>query len=416
MSMMYLLIVTIILLFIFVILIIKTKKKSKINKEITCQECGTKLSTSNKTCPKCGCPIKRNKKLLIYSLIGITLLIIIIILSILLINNYKEKKYIDNQTNQRDSSLAQIEIITDYINIRENKNTNSTIIGKVYKGEIYTIISEDKESSYNWYEIQTNNNLKGFIAGKNNDVNYVKILEIDNNNLENNSEENNVNNEQSKPNEENTNNNTKPNNNSNNTKPNNNNSNNTNKPNNNTENNNNNNSQNNYEPKLDKCLKTCGEGYILKNQDSIECYCEQIPVEKTANEKLIAVLKQEGYSCTSVQCMKSNNEYVGTTLNYSETFSINFYYKKVSWVYAYYNGSGNGKAEIYYGNNSGTSDYYGAGTNPSHYQTTCNQVFPTLSCNTAPSSATRPINQAIDKLNNLLTKANISIDDLKNSK
>ena len=72
--------------------------------------------------------------------------------------------------------------------------------------------------------------------------------------------------------------------------------------------------------------------------------------------------------------------------------------------------------KIYYDTNSGTSEYYGAGVNPSHYITTCNQVFPSLSCDASSTASTRPINQAIDKLNKLLSEADITIEDLKNSK
>lgn len=114
--------------------------------------------------------------------------------------------------------------------------------------------------------------------------------------------------------------------------------------------------------------------------------------------------------------MKSNNEYISGTLNNSDTFAINFSYKKISWVYAYYNGTGKGKAEIYYGSNTGTSEYYSGGINSDHYTATCNQVFPSLNCESNYlRAATRPMNQALDKLNKLLAEANISIDDLKNS-
>lgn len=82
------------------------------------------------------------------------------------------------RSNQRNSSIPQIEIITDYINIRYDKNVNSDIIGKVYYGEVYDIISEDKESIYNWYEIETSNGIRGFIAGKMDDDKYVNKLEV----------------------------------------------------------------------------------------------------------------------------------------------------------------------------------------------------------------------------------------------
>lgn len=83
------------------------------------------------------------------------------------------------QTNTRDENVGQIEVMTEYINIREKKDVSSNVLGKVYKGEIYTIISEDVESSYHWFEIETTNGIKGFISGKDD---YVKVLEITNKN------------------------------------------------------------------------------------------------------------------------------------------------------------------------------------------------------------------------------------------
>jgi len=82
------------------------------------------------------------------------------------------------RSNERNSDIPQIEIITDYINIRYDKDINSSVIGEVHYGEIYDIISEDAESIYNWYEIETSNGIRGFIAGKNEDIAYVKELEV----------------------------------------------------------------------------------------------------------------------------------------------------------------------------------------------------------------------------------------------
>ena len=85
------------------------------------------------------------------------------------------KKIETRQTNTRDENVGQIEVMTEYINIREKKDVSSNVLGKVYKGEIYTIISEDVESSYHWFEIETTNGIKGFISGKDD---YVKVLEV----------------------------------------------------------------------------------------------------------------------------------------------------------------------------------------------------------------------------------------------
>ena len=380
---------------------------------INCRECGKEISDTSKRCIHCGAKIKKekikkeknkevskNKKKLILIILGIILIIGTIITIYFLLNNNVE------QTNLRDDTKSQVEIITDYINIRENPNVSSDVLGKVYQGEIYTILSENNDSEYKWIEIETSNGIRGYISGV---EDYVKRLYtpnneeqppidnpiIDNNNTSN---ENNTN----------TNDNQKPNNNTNNSQ----------KPNNNTNNNNNNNNNNeNYTPQLKACLKTCDSGYVLKNEDSVDCYCEKIPVEKTVKEKLIEVMKKNGYTCTSVQCTKSITEYDANLLDYTETFAINFYYQKISLVFVDYRGIHHGKAEIFYGTNTATSEYWLDGTNPDYGKATCSQVFPSLSCsNVGMPSGKKSVNKALDKLNKLLAEANISIDDLKNSK
>lgn len=159
----------------------------------------------------------------------------------------KSNNNISIQSNERNKDKIQIEVVADSVKIRESKEPNSQVIGKVYKNEVYSIISEDKESQYKWLEIETSNGIKGYIVGI---EAYVKKLEttiineeeqkpndqtnIDNENTNNNEEKPNDNQTENKPNT-----NQKPNNNSNTNKPNNNNSNN--KPN----IDNNNNNQNN---------------------------------------------------------------------------------------------------------------------------------------------------------------------------
>ena len=78
------------------------------------------------------------------------------------------------QSNERDKDKIQIEIVADAVKIRESKEPNSQVIGNVYKNEIYTVISEDKESQYKWLEIETSNGIKGYIVGI---EAYVKKLE-----------------------------------------------------------------------------------------------------------------------------------------------------------------------------------------------------------------------------------------------
>lgn len=81
------------------------------------------------------------------------------------------------QSNKRDSSKEQIEIATEFIRIREDSNTYSTTIGRVYKGEIYTVLEQDKEYKARWYKIKTNTGITGYIySGYRNE--YITKLEI----------------------------------------------------------------------------------------------------------------------------------------------------------------------------------------------------------------------------------------------
>lgn len=101
---------------------------------------------------------------------------IILVVATLIFNFLPNK----SQSNKRDSSLKQIEIITYYINIRSRKDATSGILGTVKKGEIYTYYTVDINSKYAWYQIVTSSGIKGYITGKYEDTKYVQLLEIDN--------------------------------------------------------------------------------------------------------------------------------------------------------------------------------------------------------------------------------------------
>ena len=90
-------------------------------------------------------------------------------------NTKDEEKII--QTNERDESVLQVEIINDEINIRKENDSKSEALGKVYKGEIYTVLDSKEDEYYHWYQIETKNGIKGFIAGKYLEEDYVKKLE-----------------------------------------------------------------------------------------------------------------------------------------------------------------------------------------------------------------------------------------------
>lgn len=90
-----------------------------------------------------------------------------------------------NNGNKRNANLSQIKIENDYINLRDSRDINSKVLGKVHKGEIYTVINEYSTSYYDWFEIETKNGVRGFIAGKYGNNEYVKKLEanVKNNNI-----------------------------------------------------------------------------------------------------------------------------------------------------------------------------------------------------------------------------------------
>lgn len=122
----------------------------------------------------------RKKKIILI----IILLIITCFLSGLLINKKLNGNSVDTviQSNERNETLDQLEIINDEINIRQDADTKSEKLGKVVKGEIYTIIETKEDNYYTWYKIKTNNDIEGFIAGKykpeDEDVQeYIKILD-----------------------------------------------------------------------------------------------------------------------------------------------------------------------------------------------------------------------------------------------
>lgn len=114
----------------------------------------------------------------------ITLIVIMTIiassLGVLLVtqNMNKQKEEVITQTNARDESIQQLEIVNDEINIREDHTTKSNTIGKVKKGEIYTILDEIKDEYYTWYKIKTENEIEGYIAGTYEETKYVELLEV----------------------------------------------------------------------------------------------------------------------------------------------------------------------------------------------------------------------------------------------
>lgn len=91
-------------------------------------------------------------------------------------NNKYEEKII--QSNKRNESVEQIKITNDTINIRKENDSQSDILGKVYKDEIYTVLEKREDEYYVWCLIETNNNIKGYIAVKYEEEIYAEFLEV----------------------------------------------------------------------------------------------------------------------------------------------------------------------------------------------------------------------------------------------
>ena len=222
---------------------------------IKCSECGKDVSDTVKRCIHCGANIKKEKQNK-EKKPNSKMVIILAIIGVVLIAGgisywYFSNKESEEQTNIRDNSKNQIEIISEYINIRSSKSVKSEILGKVYRGEIYTILGEDAASEYKWIEIETANGIRGFISGIDS---YVKRLNVSDN-------ENKKDDEPIIDNKDNIKDNSKNTNDGSNVKENTNN----NIKNNNT--NNNDSSTSNKNEDVKKCLKTCEDCYCEKKEE-----------------------------------------------------------------------------------------------------------------------------------------------------
>lgn len=90
------------------------------------------------------------------------------------------------QSNDRDTSIDQIKVIVDHINIRESNDVYSYEKGTVRKDEIYDVLDSRKGSNglwgstglcEIWYNIETSFEVNGWICGKFDNKDYVEVLE-----------------------------------------------------------------------------------------------------------------------------------------------------------------------------------------------------------------------------------------------
>lgn len=286
---------------------------------IKCSECEKEISDTSKRCIHCGAKVnkKSSKKGLIIAIFSFLTIIVLSICAIL-ITKYLNKADID-QSNERDNSVLQVEIITDYINIRQENNTDAEILGKVYNGEIYTVI-EKSEDGY-WYLIETNNGICGYIYKGNDEYVYLEELDIFSNNDDSNIEEDIkdsvVDKNENNKNEDSNNHNNTTNNSENES------SNIVNKPN--VDQTIDNNVQNNIvqdkeEPKLPACLITCEDGYELKDANSVNCYCEK--KEETYITKNQIIYDNDGVIITVKGLDYSNKSWVVLDLHITNNSNV----------------------------------------------------------------------------------------------
>ena len=85
-----------------------------------------------------------------------------------------------NQSNDRNTSIDQIKVIADHINIRSNDDVYSYKKGIVRKDDIYDVLDSRKGSNglcEIWYNIETRFEVNGWICGKFDNKDYVEVLE-----------------------------------------------------------------------------------------------------------------------------------------------------------------------------------------------------------------------------------------------
>jgi len=97
---------------------------------------------------------------------------IFLILAILIIAAFGV--FIYQKEQERKKVRWQVEIIHEFINVRDNPTTDSNVIGKAYQGNVYNVLSVNLEHhAYVWYEIEYRKGQSGWIASERN-IPYVK--------------------------------------------------------------------------------------------------------------------------------------------------------------------------------------------------------------------------------------------------
>ena len=97
----------------------------------------------------------KEKKTLIKRIVAILMAVIIAVLFVFIS---------PKQTNKRNTSCDQIIITIESLNLREKPSVNSSKLGSVKEGEIYTVLEQKYDSKYTWYKIETNHKITGYVS------------------------------------------------------------------------------------------------------------------------------------------------------------------------------------------------------------------------------------------------------------
>ena len=74
-------------------------------------------------------------------------------------------------SNARVPSQKQIEVVSEYLNIRDEESRYSNILTTVTKGNIFTVYNETINYDGGWYQIKTSDGITGWVSNE-----YVKVL------------------------------------------------------------------------------------------------------------------------------------------------------------------------------------------------------------------------------------------------
>ena len=97
---------------------------------------------------------------------------IFIVLALLIVAGFGFFIYKNEQ--EKNKEKWKVEIIHEYINVRDKAATDSTVIGKAYQGNVYNVLSVNLDHpAYVWYEIEYRKGQSGWIASERN-IPYVK--------------------------------------------------------------------------------------------------------------------------------------------------------------------------------------------------------------------------------------------------